>query len=282
MAQGFTINTIISGTSSSAIQSASTVGTSTAIWSAITNNLLQLKSLSAGTNITLTEFNGNIAINSTASGGGGATVNDGTNTFTAGTSSFQSVNVTGLSINNITVSGSSVFNTLSATTLSGGTIYSGSTDLSNLFATQTTTTSLQNQLNTKVNRSGDTMTGQLTTTILSATTLSGGTIYSYGGRVAKTLNISTDTTLNLDDYIVLVDTNAGQWRVTLPASPENGQMYYIKDETYNAANNKIDINGNGNSIENGFSQITTNGGVIKIIFNSNTSTWLILSYTDNI
>ncbi len=71
---------------------------------------------------------------------------------------------------------------LSGTSISGGTIFSASTDLSLLFASQAAVSSQNtantNLFNTKVNRSGDTMTGQLTTTALSATTLSGGTIYS--------------------------------------------------------------------------------------------------------
>jgi len=60
-------------------------------------------------------------------------VQDGLNTYTAGTGNFPTVNVSGLTIDNINVSGSSVFNTLTAVIISGGTIYSGSTDLSELF-----------------------------------------------------------------------------------------------------------------------------------------------------
>jgi len=62
-------------------------------------------------------------------------VQEGINTFTGGTGNLPTVNVTGLTIDNIDVSGSSVFNTLTAVTLSGGTIFSGSTDLSNIFQT---------------------------------------------------------------------------------------------------------------------------------------------------
>ena len=64
-------------------------------------------------------------------------------------------------------------NTISATTLSGGTFYSGSTELGNLL-----TSPIYSQLNTKANLSGATFTGNINTPSLSATTLSGGTIYS--------------------------------------------------------------------------------------------------------
>jgi len=75
-------------------------------------------------------------------------VQNGINTFTGGTALNPSVNVTGLSIDNIYVSGSSQFVTISA-----GTIYSGGTDLSLLFAPIGSTgsgneTHVQNGLNT--------------------------------------------------------------------------------------------------------------------------------------
>jgi len=62
------------------------------------------------------------------------TVLPGINTFTGGTSSAQTVNITGGTFNNVTVSGSAIFNTISATTFSAGTYYSGSTPLYNIFA----------------------------------------------------------------------------------------------------------------------------------------------------
>ena len=98
-------------------------------------------------------------------GGGGDTtrVANGINTFTGGTANVPTVNVTGLSIDNITVSGESSFQGLSATTL-----YSGSTDLSDLFGSVTNTF-----LNGIENISGNTygLGGVLTQN----TTISGGT-----------------------------------------------------------------------------------------------------------
>jgi hypothetical protein len=53
---------------------------------------------------------------------------DGLNTYTGGTDNNPTVNVSGLTIDNITVSGNSIFNSLSASTL-----YSGSTELTSIF-----------------------------------------------------------------------------------------------------------------------------------------------------
>jgi hypothetical protein len=73
---------------------------------------------------------------------------NGINTFTAGTSSAQSVNVTALTINTIVASGNSNFNTLSATTLSAGTINSGSTNLYDIFALPSQISTNNNGINT--------------------------------------------------------------------------------------------------------------------------------------
>ena len=67
------------------------------------------------------------------SGGGGPTditrIQHGVNTFTGGTDNLPNVNVTGLTIDNIAVSGDSIFGSLSANTF-----YSGDTDLSEIIA----------------------------------------------------------------------------------------------------------------------------------------------------
>jgi len=60
-------------------------------------------------------------------------VQPGLNTYTGGTNSRPTVNVSALTIDHITVSGDSNFTTLSATTLSAGTIFSGSSNLETLF-----------------------------------------------------------------------------------------------------------------------------------------------------
>jgi hypothetical protein len=123
-------------------------------------------------------------------------VQDGTNTFTGGTPFRPTINVTGLSVNNISVSGTSLFNSLSANTVSGGTYYSGSTSLENIISTiasgQEDITRVQPGTNTytggtpnlpTVNVSALTVntitaSGNSLFSALSATSLSGSTIYS--------------------------------------------------------------------------------------------------------
>lgn len=56
-------------------------------------------------------------------------VQPGINTFTGGTQTEPTVNITGASLDNLYVSGDNTANSFSATTLSGQTIFSGSVDL---------------------------------------------------------------------------------------------------------------------------------------------------------
>ena len=125
-------------------------------------------------------------------------VQNGTNTYTGGTSLRPTVNVSALTINTLFATGNSVF----SGTLSGGssffanTLFSGSTNLNSIFSNINHThqfnailntahthsisevDNLSGLLNTKLNLSGGTMTGGIITSSLSATSLSGGTIYS--------------------------------------------------------------------------------------------------------
>lgn len=69
-----------------------------------------------------------------ASGPTGTTfVQSGTNTFTGGTESLPTVNITSATLANLSTSGTNTANSFFATTLSGGTIYSGGTNLYDIF-----------------------------------------------------------------------------------------------------------------------------------------------------
>jgi hypothetical protein len=113
-------------------------------------------------------------------------INNGINTYTGGTPTNPTINVSALTINTLIASGNSIFTgTLSGgSSFSANTIFSGTSNLNILFSHTGHThnisdiNNLQNVLNTKLNISGGTMTGGLLAPSISATTLSGGTIYS--------------------------------------------------------------------------------------------------------
>jgi len=92
------------GTSSfTGITSAVTVGSGTSLFTGITNNVLGIKSISAGTNITFSESQGNITINSTASGGGSGVT--GATNLGSGQNIYVSASTTDLALR--TISGQS-------------------------------------------------------------------------------------------------------------------------------------------------------------------------------
>ena len=63
------------------------------------------------------------------------------------------------------------------------------------------------------------------------------------------LNINVDTTIDNEEIdIIVIDTTTGAVTLTLPAIPEEGLFYYVKD-TGNAGTNNIIIEGNGKTVE---------------------------------
>ena len=115
-------------------------------------------------------------------------IQNGLNTYTGGTISNPTVNISGGSFNSIIASGSSTFlGGLSATTLSGGTILSGSTNLYSIFQSiggDTEHTKVQNGLNTYTGG-----TTALPTVNISAATLS--TLSVSGATSLATLSATT-------------------------------------------------------------------------------------------
>ncbi len=99
-------------------------------------------------------------------------VQNGINTLTGGTDNNPTINIISASLNNLSVSGINTSFQFSSTTLSGGTILSGSTNLSSVFA-PTIHSHIQ-----YATLSGATFTSNINAPSLSATTLSGGTILS--------------------------------------------------------------------------------------------------------
>jgi hypothetical protein len=138
--------------------------------SGTTNFLGQI--LSAGTDL----YN----IFSTTGGSGDTTrVQPGANIYTGGTGNFPIINLSDSpSINNLYFSGTATGGNIIATALSGTNVYSGTTNLNDLFATLLQVNILESKILTKANLSGATFTGPVAASNLSATTISGGTLLS--------------------------------------------------------------------------------------------------------
>lgn len=96
------------------------------------NGLLEFRTFSAGTNISLQQSTDTIAISFT--GNTIPNIEDGLNTYTATTvNSGLTINVSGLTIDNLTVTGDTNIWNLSAYSVSATTIYSGNTPIDNIF-----------------------------------------------------------------------------------------------------------------------------------------------------
>ena len=142
-------------------------------------------------------------------------VQPGSNITTGGTANNPSVSVVSSpSLNNISFSGTATGVALSATTISGGTIYSGSTDLYSIFSTTDTNDITRVQSGSNITTGGTannpsisvvaspsfnglTLSGaaslaSVVATSLSATTISGGTLFS-GSTNLYSIFSTTDT-----------------------------------------------------------------------------------------
>ena len=120
------------------VNTASNIGLGTGVFAQKSGFDLQFKSLSAGSNTTITSDSNTIVISSTGGVGGASTyIQPGTNTYTGGTSTNPTINVSALTINTLIASGNSTFSgTLSGgSSFSANTLYSGTTNVNNLFST---------------------------------------------------------------------------------------------------------------------------------------------------
>ena len=114
--------TITSGTTEITINAsgeantASSVGSGNSIFKQKTGVDLEFRSLSAGTNITITTGD-TITINSTGGGGSGGSVVGGLNTYTGGSYSLTSVNISAATLSSLSVSGNTVLGPASGSSM---------------------------------------------------------------------------------------------------------------------------------------------------------------------
>jgi len=179
-------------------------------------------------------------------------VQPGTNITTGGTANSPIINLD----NNI------VITSVNATTLSGGTIYSGATDLSNIFGTLSIQQTLQAQMPTKADLSGATFTGAISAPSLSATTISGGTFYGDGSGLYnlpassayRVFRLTGGTTYTFTDFGVVNSLSVNKivgssTTVVLNQAPTINEFYVVKDAKGDSKTNPITISGGTYNID---------------------------------
>lgn len=243
-------NLLSSTTNSSIISGERIIGT--------TNNTafgdkLQLISLSgSGYNYVVADSNGLLSLSSITSGGGTTSTNsNGLNTYTGGTALFQSINISGGTFNNITVTGNSSFNVLSATTF-----YSGSTPLSQLFLLNS------NNVWYKANNAGS----------IGIT----GWSQSIGSTLVNSFNASFGGTASPSgDYGYLIG-GTSQTNKSNSGGIIGGYKNTVESTTYQSIWNSVQCTANGKDplniiLNSQFSEISNDSGFDAII-NCNSST----------
>ena len=245
-----TDNILSSTTNSSIISGDKITGTTS---NTAYGDKLQLRSLSgSGYNYVVADSNGLLSLSSVTSGGGTTSTNsNGLNTYTGGTALFQSINISGGTFNNITVTGNSSFNVLSATTL-----YSGSTPLSQLFLLNS------NNVWYKANNAGSIgITGWSQTV---GSTLVNSFNASYGGTASPS-----------GDYGYLIG-GTSQSNSSNSGGIIGGYKNTVESTTYQSIWNSVQCTANGKDplniiLNSQFSEISNDSGFDAII-NCNSST----------
>lgn len=192
----------------------------------------------ATTQMVVANSSGVLSVQTIPSGGGsgGATVNNGINTFTAGTSTFQSVNVTALTISTLIASGNSVFSgTLSGgSSFSANTLFSGTSNLSSLFVTQgelsASQTFIQNGTNTYTGGTDLNPTVNVSALTINTLIASGNSVFN-GTLSASTLTANTITATTISASTLAVNGVLNQNQFAYLSSPFSTTSASLTDVT---------------------------------------------------
>ena len=195
-------------------------------------NTLQTVTLGSGL-----DFSTGGTLSITGGSGGGSPIQNGLNTYTGGTLTAQTINVSALTIDNISVSGNSLFNVFSATTLSATTA---------IFNTATTNVFSATTLNATTAIFNTATTNTLSATTASVTTTSnlyGSINTSFTGTASRFVESSSGGTLSatkefIDSFLIPSSTPAvllsatsgwtgvGIYTGTTITGTYQGQQYY--------------------------------------------------------
>lgn len=226
-----------------------------------------------------------------SAGGQSTFIQNGTNTYTGGTAANPTINVSALTINTLTASGNSTFRgTLSGgSSFSASTIFSGTSNVSNLFARLSHShqisdiTNLQSSLDSKAPINSPVFTGSLDVGTENETVHS----RFYGNTTAQTVYavngfVGSVTVLNNESVNLATSNYTQSYYATndsfidLPSPPINGMFLFIKNDL--TAGKATTINGNGINIDGQSSIILINKGQsICIQYFQQADGWLIIS-----
>jgi hypothetical protein len=90
--------------------------------------------------------------------------------------------------------------------------------------------------------------------------------------------VTGSTTLLVTDFVIFVNGSVALTLI-LPAAPNDGEVFKIKDVSGNASTNNITINGNGHNID-GSSTITinTDRGGVELCFDTTLNAWFVMNF----
>jgi hypothetical protein len=262
---------------STTVTSAANIGTGEGIFESNSGGILQFKSLVAGSNITLTTGATEIEISSTggsgeyttgatlvgtiavfdrtdmlsaytldlsslAGAGDGSFTNNGLNTYTGGTSLFQTVNISGGTFQDVTITGETHFDGATGSTLqlnnSGSSVSVYADASSNIINTGVTNSSI-------VAGSGNTINADLNNVFVAGVDLTATA--SDTAYFSNVVGAPYDLSMAISDETTAISSGAG--KLTLYA-PRNFSIEKVKISlsTSGSTTTTVDVNVNGSTI----------------------------------
>jgi hypothetical protein len=114
-------------------------------------------------------------------------------------------------------------------------------------------------------------------------TVSGAALGDKNNIYAMTVVTSNTLLTTGDTYVQIVNSPSAVVTITLPASPNNGQVFRIKDAGNNAVNYNITVAASGGKvIDNGVgtASINTDGGALELVYNNSLGSWFVFSFVN--